>query len=152
MDDDVWDDDDESYIFDTPTTYMQKDLEKLQETHSNEGYKAGITAGQSHSAQEGFDSGHLKGAQLGIQFGRILGSLMGLQKLDFNERLHGELEGLIKEARELSEELGKGGVAKDVIESFEKRSKVVVTKVWEELVEDGSSGDTISKVEEGDVE
>jgi hypothetical protein len=35
MDDDVWDDDDDSYIFDTPTTYMQKDLEKLQETHSN---------------------------------------------------------------------------------------------------------------------
>jgi hypothetical protein len=78
--------------------------------------------------------------------------LIGLQKLDFNERLRGEVKGLIKEGKELSEGLGKGGVGKDVIETFEKRCKVVIGKVWEDLADDGSLGDTISKVEEGDVE
>lgn len=34
--DDVWDDDDDGHlVVENPGTYMQKDLEKLQDVHSN---------------------------------------------------------------------------------------------------------------------
>jgi hypothetical protein len=138
--DDVWVDEECSeHIPTSSNDKFQKDLEKLEEIHSNvfpiptilkkqEGYKAGIVAGQSQSTQEGFDKGYRKGADYGIEFGKVFGEMMGIARLELDTALKAEVDDLVKEGWRLSQVAGKG-LSKEVVEGYQRRCDVFSEKV-----------------------
>lgn len=140
VDDDVWGDEEYSeHITISSNDKFQKDLEKLQEIHSNvflfatiltdqEGYKAGIVAGQSQSTQEGFDKGYRKGADYGIEFGKVLGEMVGIARLELGTELKAEADDLVKEGWRLSQAAGKG-LSKEDVEGYQRKCVVVKGRV-----------------------
>ena len=136
VDDDVWDDEECSeHVPTSSNDKFQKDLEKLQDIHSNvfsiptilkkqQGYKAGIVAGQSQSTQEGFDKGYRKGADYGIEFGKTLGEMIGIARVELDRELNAEVDDLVKEGWRLSQVAGKG-LSKEVVDGYQKRCDVV---------------------------
>lgn len=90
---------------------------------------AGIIAGQSKSAQEGFDAGYRKGAATAIEFGKILGQVIGVSHLQFGKELQMEVDNLIKEGWRLSELAGKQQLSKEEAEDFRRNCNVTVERV-----------------------
>ena len=140
VDDDVWDDEEcTEYFPNSSDDTFQKDLEKLQEIHSNvfpfltilrkqEGYKAGIVAGQSLSTQEGFDKGYREGADYGIDFGKTLGEIIGIARLELDTELKAEVDDLVKEGWRLSQDAGKG-LSKEDVKGYQSKCDIVRGRV-----------------------
>lgn len=73
-----------------------------------EGYKAGIVAGQSDSAQRGFDEGYRTGAEKALEVGKVLGEMMGLARLNLETAVQEEVDSLVREGQLLLPTLAKG--------------------------------------------
>jgi len=71
-------------------------------------------AGQSDSAQRGFDEGYRRGAEKALEVGRVLGEVMGIARLKLDESRQAEVDGLVKEGQRLLPTLGKGQSGADV--------------------------------------
>ncbi|KAK4167251.1 hypothetical protein QBC43DRAFT_9817 [Cladorrhinum sp. PSN259] len=54
------------------------DIPRLQQEHTNAGYRDGITFAKSQHVQSGFDEGYSLGATIGARAGQLLGLLEGL--------------------------------------------------------------------------
>ena len=83
-------------------------------------------AGQSKSAQEGFDKGYREGADYALQFGEALGKMIGLSKLELNSGPREEVESLVHEGNRLSQDVGKD-LSKEVIEDYLRKCEDVTT-------------------------
>jgi hypothetical protein len=71
-------------------------------------------AGQSDSAQRGFDEGYRRGAEKALEVGRVLGEMMGTSRLRLDESRQAEVDGLVKEGQRLLPTLGKGQPNADI--------------------------------------
>ncbi|KAI7849788.1 hypothetical protein BDC45DRAFT_448091 [Circinella umbellata] len=71
-DDDIWASSDEDN-----TTYdreiAEREWNKLNTNHGNEGYKEGITEAKEEYMQEGFDHGYTEGLEIGKAIGKLRG-------------------------------------------------------------------------------
>ncbi|KAI9283114.1 hypothetical protein BC943DRAFT_328308 [Umbelopsis sp. AD052] len=72
-DDDIWASDEENDQVSYDQMIAQREWEKMNEVHGNEGYKDGIVAGKDVTIQEGFNKGYKEGVALGRQFGKLRG-------------------------------------------------------------------------------
>ncbi|KAH8550593.1 hypothetical protein BGW37DRAFT_497558 [Umbelopsis sp. PMI_123] len=71
--DDIWASDEDSDQVSYDQMIAQREWEKMNEVHGNEGYKDGIVAGKDITIQEGFNKGYKEGVALGRQFGKLRG-------------------------------------------------------------------------------
>lgn len=57
------------------------ELQKLERTHRNRGYRDGISSAKEENLQEGFDMKFPEGSRLGFQVGEVIGKLQTLDSL-----------------------------------------------------------------------
>ncbi|CAO3588122.1 unnamed protein product [Absidia cylindrospora] len=97
-DNDIWaSSDDENY----DRVIAEKDWERLQENHGNDGYKEGIIEGKEVRMQRGFDQGYIEGLDFGKQIGILRGKLSTYltfyKQVEPNETIARELETIYDE-------------------------------------------------------
>ncbi|AGO11062.1 AaceriAFR421Cp [[Ashbya] aceris (nom. inval.)] len=61
--------------------YRSLELQKLERTHRNRGYRDGISSAKEDNLQEGFDMKFPEGSRLGFQVGELIGKLQALHSL-----------------------------------------------------------------------
>jgi hypothetical protein len=83
-------------------------------------------AGQSKSAQQGFDDGYHKGANAAMDFGKIFGELIGISRLERNDRSK-EVQDLINEGRKISEKLAK--MEQDGLAEYQAKCKELINAI-----------------------
>jgi len=71
-------------------------------------------AGQSDSAQRGFDEGYRRGAEKALEVGKVLGKMMGIARLNLEASRQAEVDGLVKEGQRLLPTMGKGQSSAEV--------------------------------------
>ncbi|KAI9497277.1 hypothetical protein BDB00DRAFT_757174 [Zychaea mexicana] len=76
-DDDIWASSDED-VATYDREIAQREWDKLNMNHGNEGYKEGISEAKEEYMQEGFDRGYKEGLEMGKAIGKLRGILCGI--------------------------------------------------------------------------
>ncbi|KAI8144066.1 hypothetical protein BJV82DRAFT_578126 [Fennellomyces sp. T-0311] len=72
MDDDIWASSDDDMV-NYDRKIAQREWDKMNINHGNEGYKEGITEGKEQHMQRGFDRGYTEGLEMGKAIGKLRG-------------------------------------------------------------------------------
>ncbi|KAI8097334.1 uncharacterized protein BX664DRAFT_326151 [Halteromyces radiatus] len=101
-DNDIWASSDDENNYDR--IIAEKDWERLQENHGNDGYKEGIIEGKEVRMQHGFDKGYIEGLAIGKELGILRGKLSTY--LTFYKQMEHN-ETVVKELQTVYDELDK---------------------------------------------
>ncbi|KAJ2956219.1 hypothetical protein NQZ79_g7902 [Umbelopsis isabellina] len=149
-DDDIWASDSEQDQLSYDQQIAEREWNKMNEVHGNEGYKDGIVAGKDITIQEGFNRGYKEGVALGRQFGKLRGTVSTL--IVYYTQLQKDVidPALMEKLTHLNKELTAVGI-EDLFtkEYFRDSEQGVEAKSSDPCCGQGSCGETRAEAKSG---
>ncbi|KAI9249461.1 hypothetical protein BDA99DRAFT_564424 [Phascolomyces articulosus] len=133
-DDDIWassDEDNTAY----DRSIAEREWNKMNINHGNEGYKEGITEAKEEYMQEGFDRGYTEGLEVGKAIGKLRG-IVSTQMTFYRDILHDQEK--TKRLQELYDELCRVDVqdifSKEYFQDDKNANPHHIVKQWQDKV------------------